>query len=663
MMGKRAIMLMVMSSLLFLSPLRATAAQNLRPFTIDDFMKIKWIMSAQISPDGSRVLYTVAESDTANNQQFQSLWVISVKGGTPTKLRGGIPFPTDSFNPAWSPDSSQIAFTLSREGSEQLWLINSTGGREIKLTNQPTDIKSFAWSPSGKQLAFTMTEPGTASTPAEPQVVGQSSGGGGQQLYLVDVKTKELKQLTKGELFPSDIAWSPDGKQIAFAASGDLYSVAVESGQTRKLVERTGQDRLPRWSPDGSKIAFFSNYGKPGLKRGLSVVAASGGSPQDIYQDWNPGYGGYPPWFFDWSADGKNLYSLGLARMNQQLYALSTETGQARQVTSGAMVYHDFSLSQDRRTMAFLASDSTTSTEVYFSPVEEFKPKKLTTTNPQLEGVSFAKAEAVQWKSKDGLDVEGLLLKPIGYEPGKRYPLLVVMEGTFGSFDFSFTGRVSADSTNGFMFPFQPQIFASQGYAVLMPNPRGSWGYGLDFGTKALGDFGVGPYNDIMAGVDALITQGIADPERLGIMGVFVDAYRAVFALTQTNRFKAATLVYPIFNPVSWYGQLGPEATYADRYFGGAPWQVPQNYEKISPVNLAGKIKTPTLLVSMAHPDFLPVQMQAKEAYTALKRNNVPVEYVIYPKQDFGVNKPRSFVDLLKRNLDWCDRWIKGEEK
>jgi dipeptidyl aminopeptidase/acylaminoacyl peptidase len=221
----------------------------------------------------------------------------------------------------------------------------------------------------------------------------------------------------------------------------------------------------------------------------------------------------------------------------------------------------------------------------------------------------------------------------------------------------SFTGRVSADSPSA-TFPFQQQIFAGQGYLILMPNPRGSWGYGEQFRRRGRGDYGIGPYNDIMSGVDYVIsTQDIADSEKVGIMGMAFDGYRTAYAITQTSRFKAASVgqIYG-FNLASWYGQA-PDII--GRVLGGAPWQAPQNYAPVSPVNFAGNLKTPTLIFHLAEPDC--VAAQSREFYTALRQNNVPVEYVIYEQNqnEFGTTKLNQWKDAVQRNVDWFNRWLK----
>lgn len=642
-----------------------------RSFTVEDFIAVKTITSTQISPDGARVLYTIEEADARTNQRRESIWLIPSRGASAVTVTTGIKLQEETqptrVPPLWSPDNKRFAFLSRREGGQQqIWLMKAAGNAPaIKLTKGRSDVQSFAWSPDGRSIAFIMAEAkGSVPAPAEqePQIVGRDeSGEGSPQIYLLNVETGATRQLTTNSPGPAELSWSPDGRQIAFSAQEDIYAVRVESGKTGKLVERPGKDISPQWSPDGRRIAFFSNYGEPQGMLALSLVAATGGSPQDIGGRFDVGFGGYPPRFYGWSADGQMIYASVFSRMTQHFYAFIPATGEIKQITSGPRVLYGYSLSRDTRTVAYAASDAATPGELFISPLSEWKPLRLTTdTNPQLKGVRLGETEAVRWRSRDGLEIEGLLAKPVGYEPGKRYPLLVLMEGTFGSFDLSFSSRTSADSPSGYaFFPFQHQVYAAAGYLVLMPNVRGSWGYGEEWRRRARLDFGIGPYNDIMTGVDYLIAQGMADGERLGIMGTFFDAYRTAFTITQTDRFKAASVGYVLFNLVSLYGYSGPYMGFLERTFGGPPWQAMRNYERVSPINFAGNLKTPTLIFHASQPPF--VAAQSQEFYAALKRNNVPVEYLIYNKQGFGINDPVPQADIIRRNLDWFNRWLKAK--
>ena len=643
------------ATLLTFASLPTSYAQAPRPFTIDDYIKMKWATAAQISPDGSRVLYTLNEFDSTSNSFVETVWVIALSGGGPKKL---ITLkPSFSSKAIWSPDGTRIAFISASEGSNQILLTQASGGITETITDVSFDIQTFAWSPDGKSLAFIAAEQRSPASSGERETDLTAAR---PQIHLVEIQTKKVSQLTNGDLQPDDLSWSPDGKHLAFSAQGDIYSLAVDGGQPQRIVGRPASDAQPQWSPDGLRIAFVSDYGKRGSKVSLSVVSADGSTLNDVGQNFDPGFSFAPPKFFGWSHDGKNLFISQLARMAQHLYLLDSTTGMSKPITSGQQVYHDFSLSRDSRTLAFIVSDSSTPDEVYVSSTTEFKPKRLTNLNPQLDGVTFAKSEAVHWKSKDGLEIEGLLLKPVGYETGKRYPLLILMEGTYGSFDFSFSSRVSADSAKFVWRPYQQQIFSAKGYAVLMPNLRGSWGYGDELRAKGRNDFGIGPYNDIMTGVDQMIAQGIADPNRLGIMGTGFDAYRAVFTITQTDRFKAASVGQLFgFNLVSWYGQLGDSVGLGDLFLGGPPWRVPQNYERISPINFAAALKTPTLVFHTEQPPW--VVPQSMELRTALKKNNVPVEYLPYPIKGFAISEPRSLAEVVQKNVDWFDRWIKAK--
>lgn len=636
----------------------------LRPMTIEDFANLKTIATAAISPDGSQVLYALEEVDRAANKRKRSIWAIPTTGGAARKLADEAV--VGSPAPIWSPDGRQFAFFSEKSGNSQVWLGDASGGAVRQLTREKADIQSFAFAPDGKKIAYIFAPSPESSEEKSKIRVVSTEVSATPELHLLNIDTGENKLAMKPELAPGNFSFSPDGKQIAFAANGDISVLNLENGQTRKLVERPGRDFNPQWSPDGKQIAFLSNYGKTvvGGNIYLSIIDAEGkNTPQDNFEGFDFGFGGLAVRFFQWSPDSKSIFVSKLSRMRQNLYRISIPSGGSQPITTGEnQVSHDFSISKDGKTFAFLATDPLTPSELFVSSVSDFKPKQLTVnTNPQLKRVALSKPESVRWTSKDGLEIEGLLMKPINYEKGKRYPLLVLMEGTYGTFDLSFSGRVSADTASTYT-PFQQQIFAGEGFAVLMPNPRGSWSYGAEFSRLGRTDYGKGPYNDIVSGVDYLIENGIADPSRLGIMGTYFDGYRTAFTITQTDRFKAASVGHVFgFNLVSWYGQTenGLFGGFIEQMLGGAPWQVPNNYAAISPINFAANLKTPTFLFTLTNPDW--GVSQSQEFYAALQKNKVPVEYVIYNQDAFQflTTDYDIWEDCAKRNLNWFNRWLK----
>jgi dipeptidyl aminopeptidase/acylaminoacyl peptidase len=374
--------------------------------------------------------------------------------------------------------------------------------------------------------------------------------------------------------------------------------------------------------------------------------------PRDLGQRFEGWIGGYPPNFFTWSADGTALYVSGLVRMTQLLYAIDVATEEARALTPGREAYWSFSISRDGRTVAFLASNSASAGDVAVSPLDHFAPRRLTLINPGLPGFRLGSPEAVRWTSRDGLEIEGLLLKPSNYQVGRRYPLLVQMEGTYGTFDLSFSGRVAAD--DNLAFPFQQHVFASAGYAVLMPNPRGAWGYGEEFSKRARGDFGIGPVADILSGVDAMVVRGIADSVRLGIMGTGYDSYRTIFALTQTDRFKAASVDNPLYDLIKLYG--AGAGSILDVLVGGSPTTKPDEYARISPANFPERLRVPTLI---SYNDDGGSLQQGAALEAALRKNGTPVDVILYhPTPGERAWGPKALATLVRRNLEWFERWV-----
>jgi dipeptidyl aminopeptidase/acylaminoacyl peptidase len=636
--------------------------------TVADVMKIRNVTEARIAPDGSRVVYVISEVDFKEGVYNTDLWLVSAKGGDARRLTRG---PRRDDSPRWSPDGKQIAFLSDRGGSVQVWLIAPDGGEARKLTDSKTLVKSFAWAPDCKRIAYLAPDPDTEEEAlrkrdrSDVQVVGQ--GIKMNHLHLLDLDGNEARRLTGGTFDVANFSWAPDGSRIAYAARpspqaddgqhADIHVLDVAAGKSKPLVERPGLDTLPKWSPDGKRIAFVSSDGSRDRLANtvLCVVPTEGGKPRNVSGsfDGRIDYGSDD--VFHWQPDGERLFFTADQKTTRQLFSVTVDGGKVRPETAAARVHDHFTFSRDGAHLAFVAEDPATPREVYLSPSTEMKPQRLTHTNPQLDEIALGAVEVVRWKSKDGMDIEGLLVKPVGFQEGKRVPLLVYAHGgpalRFGrGFSLYPPGPPQASR-----YPLH--VLAGQGYAIFCPNPRGSDGYGLKFRVANVKDWGGGDFQDIMSGLDALIERGLADPDRLGVMGWSYGGFMTAWTITHTNRFKAASAGAGVMDLFCFYGQTDIP-TFLERYFDGVPWRRRELYFKHSPMSYVGNVKTPTLIQHGGSDERVPLA-QSKELYAALKRRKVPVELVIYPRQPHNPTEPRLQQDVLQRNVDWFNRWLK----
>lgn len=645
----------------------AASAQTPRPMTFDDVMALKTAGSTAISPDGKWIAYTLTYAEMKENERRTEIWMVAASGGTARRFTSG----KNDSGPQWSPDGQWLAFLSTRGTGEaakpQVYMISPFGGEADKLTDAKAGVSAFAWSADSKRIAYVAQVPLTEAEEKkqkdkdDAQVVDANFRF--SHLWTIDVESKKATEVVKADLVLSDPQFSPDGKRLSYTAHpttkandgslSDIYIANADgSGTPRKLHENAGPDSGARWSPDGKWISFSSREPKNGTLgfQKLYVIAAEGGTPRQLAQNFD---GTVPP--VTWSRDGATLYFAAGHRTTGQVFSVAVSSGEAKQLTTGDAVISGFSVARNADKLAFTRSDLQHQPDVYVASLTSANPTKLTDHNPQLKDLALGRGEVIKWKSKDGMEIEGVLIYPVGYEAGKRYPLLAnIHGGPSGVWTQAFPGS----------WGNYAHVWAGKGWAVFLPNVRGSSGYGEKFLLANLKDWGGGDYQDIQTGLDELIKRGIADPERLGQAGWSYGGYMTAWTLTQTNRFKAVMVGAGLTNMFSMYSTNDLQRV-LESYFGAQPWNDLEGYwTKTSAMAHIKKAKTPTLILHGAADLRVPVG-QAQELYMGLLQNNVPVQLVFFPREPHGLQEPRHQLDKMKREYAHFAKYVLGvdEEK
>ena len=667
-------------------------AQTRRPATFDDVMKVKAVASPTLSPDGTTVLYTVRQWEPPSDKEKERLeartriWRVRSDGSEPARQ---ITFgERGDTQPQWSPDGRFISFLSARgpaaNGEEggpkpQVHVMRADGGEAQKLTDAKEGVTSYSWSPDSARIAFLTNDPRSAAQEAEIKKRDDERVFEGDFRYahawVVDVtpatlasgKPAEAKQLTRGTDYTlSGIpSWAPDGRRFVIGASvtpllrdnrRDIYVVDIESATAEKISTNFGSDTQPRWSPDGKTIAWTAEpYSGPPVADGTApgVVLQSRlmlhnvetRVTRDVSAAAFDTDAGAP----QWTAEGNRVLFLAGKRAYNEAFAFDLTTGSYSQL-SARRTMQASSLSKDGRTIVVSMDAPDGASEIYATDPRFATFRKLTDTNPQIAELALGETEVVTWKSTDGAEVEGVLLKPVGYRAGTKYPTLVVAHG----------GPSGAFLNNNRLGGLEGgQVWAGKGWAVFYPNPRGSTNYGEKFLQANINDWGGGDYNDIISGVDALVARGIADPDKLAHIGWSYGGYMTAWMITQTTRFKAAMVGAGLTNMWSMYGTNDiPSVLIA--YFGGIP------SEKTLPLYLArsamthvDKVTTPTLILHGANDERVPVG-QAQELYRGLKDRGKPTELVFYPREGHGITEYYHQLDRMNRIHDWVTKYTLG---
>ncbi len=663
------------TTLLAALPVAAIAQQ--RHITVDDLFELENVGTPVVSPEGKWIAYTVSRTSLENERSYTRIYMVSAEGGDPIPLTAG---KKSAGSPGWSPDGRYFTFTASRdEGETQVWAIDRRGGEAFPLTSVEQGISGYLWSPDGARLLLTIRdaeeEEGDEkpNAPQDPWVVdrlqfkrdgaGYLTGNRMTHLYVYELETETLRQLTTGRWNESLGIWSPDGERIAFVsnrteepdgnANSDIWIVPSDLDEPTEspqhLTTNEGSDGSPAWSPDGRQIAYSTGI-RPDLiwyaTTHLAVVSANGGEPRLLTTELDRNVRG--PRF---SEDGEWIW-FGLEDSGENhLARIRTDGSGLERPVSGALSTAAFDW--DGGTFAARVNYLDRPGEIYVVEGSEggrADLRPVTGHNDDfLDEVVIAETRNIQFPSEGGIEVEGFVTLPPDYVEGQRYPTLLRIHG----------GPVSQFSHS---FNFESQLFAANGYVVVRTNPRGSSGYGQDFSAALWADWGNPDFKDVMAGVDYAIEQGWSDPDRLGVGGWSYGGILTNYVITQSERFEGAITGASEVLYIANYGHDHYQRQWEAEL--GLPWEGDnrENWEAISPFNRVQDVTTPTLIMGGEDDWNVPI-LNSEQLYQALRRRGVPTQLVVYPGQSHGIRVPSYQKDRYERYLAWYDKWVKNAGK
>ncbi len=657
-------LLLVLLLVLFAAP--SAQAQGKVP-SIDELLSLKSVGSPRISPNGQQVLYSVAETDWKADAFVTQLWMADVASGARRQLTR---HPKGAFNPEWSPNGEWVSFASAREGPPQLYAMRVDGGEAVQLTKAANGVQGYAWSRDGSQIAWTASVEAAGDKTRKERFSGYDVVR--RDYAFVHLFTAAVaraleepqagRQRTSGTRFSvNGFDWAPDGRRIAFSATtvpdlafgatSDVYLLALGDGAASDavtpLVTTVGPDGGPLWSPDGTMIAFSSAMGiERSFDRNnrIAVVPAAGGTPRSLTNGFdetvNP---------IAWTAAG--IYFSASQKTASHLFAVDPATSAIRTVSApaGAVVF-GASLTPDGKTAAFSEGSPTALTEVRVSSTSQWAPKTLTNMTAQVGGWQLATREVVRWRSKDGAEVEGVLIRGRDAKPDGSHPLLCVIHG-------GPTGVDRPVLPDARYYPIEE--WAARGGVVLKVNYRGSAGYGEKFRRLNERNLGVGDAWDVLSGVDAMVAAGWADTKRVASMGWSQGGYISAFLTTNSDRFKAISVGAGISNWATYY--YNTDITpFTINYLGADPAMDPAIYAKTSPMTNIKAAKTPTLIQHGELDRRVPIA-NAYELRQGLEDRGVPVEMVVYKGFGHGITKPKSQRAVMEHNLRWFNHYIWGD--
>lgn len=653
----------------------AVAAQTPRPITTDDYHALKAVGDPVFSPDGKWLAYPTTRVDRAANRRVTTISLVPSDGSTPPR-----PMTANSVSssgPSWSPDGRMLAFYSVRplpgddaSARSQLYLLSLEGGEPRRLTSLANGVSGCVWAPDGSRLVcLSRTGPsdrrtGPPSSDARhyTQIRYKFNDTGWfddkrSHLWIVDAKTGAATQLTSGDDWnDTDPQWSPDGTRISFTSNrtgkeydlddnSEVWVIPATGGELVRISDHPKQDGTGRWSPDGKSIAFLGRI-RDTDPAAIWLAPASGGAPSVLL---------YPsdelfPQGLRWAEGGRAIYFTAEQRGEAQVFRLDVATKAVRPITSGARLVRSLDVDQGSGRIAYLASDFTHPDEVFVAGPDGKGERRLSRENDAfLAGLSLVPLERIRYRGADGWDIDGFLAKPLGWQPGKSYPLILSIHG----------GPAGMYGVGWF---HEFQVYAAKGWGVFFTNPRGSTGYGHRFERGIFGEWGGKDYLDVMNGVDQVIKANAwVDTTRLGVTGGSYGGYLTNWIVGHTNRFKAAVTLRSVVSFLSDEGTRDGAYGHADD-FGGDLFEKFDLYWDRSPLKYAKNVSTPILILH-ADNDFRVPLEQGEQWFRALKWYGKTAEIVMFPRENHNqtrTGEPKHLVESLDWQVYWFSKYLDG---
>lgn len=642
---------------------RADAEQR---FGIDEYLALKTLSEIAVSPDGKFVAATTTKYDMKEDESGDVVWMVPTTGGEPVRMTA-----TDSSasSPKWSPDGRYLAVLSDRKNdTSQVWLLDRRGGDAQQLTEFKQGVDSFEWAPDSSRLLLVVEDPTPADLDEEkrpnprPYVVDRLQFKQDyigyldrfrKHIHVIDVASRKTRQVTFGDYDDSEPAWAPDSKRIAFVSNRttdpdrnrntDLWIIdtSEEKPEPRQLTTHATADSSPIWSPDGKRIAYIATnpdailpiYSIPQL---TTIDVASGDiTVIDALRETQP-------FALDFAPDGNSIIAIMETRGEQNLVRIDVASGAVQSLIDGSDIVDEFSISPAGKLFAIVSRPQLPG-EVF--ALTDTGLKQLSFANSKLlADLELATVEKHSYRSKDGTAMETFVVFPPGYKKRKAYPgILHIHGGPQGQWDYS--------------FDYESQLLAAEGYVVVMPNPRGSTGYGQAFAEAIYQDWGGIDYEDVIAAMDFAIEQGFVDADRMGVYGWSYGGMMTNHVITKTDRFKAAITGASATLYMANYGHDQYQRWWEEEL--GLPWleENREKWDRISPFFKLENVKTPTLIVGGEDDWNVPI-LNSEQLFIALKRQGIDTELVVYPEEGHNLSVPSYEKDLYERYFKWFKKYV-----